>query len=191
MHMSSLPQMPPNTNICSPVLLQSRKDKERLKQKHKKRPDSPSSILTPPVVPTADKVLLPTAQRDGHSSGRQGVRGQGEPGTWAPPQLQVNVPLLPTATPSTPQPHQSFIFRRVGVGGEYHSTCWLPDVHFCLCPDTEPQHWALVCGYTLSFLILQALEPILQEIGREDPLSRIPLPLHLFSLSGRCPQPVT
>ncbi|EPY87178.1 hypothetical protein CB1_000261034 [Camelus ferus] len=34
----------------------SRKDKERLKQKHKKRPESPSSILTPPVVPTADKV---------------------------------------------------------------------------------------------------------------------------------------
>ncbi|XP_047398927.1 protein AF-17 isoform X3 [Sciurus carolinensis] len=34
----------------------SRKDKERLKQKHKKRPESPPSILTPPVVPTADKV---------------------------------------------------------------------------------------------------------------------------------------
>lgn len=39
---------------------QSRKDKERLKQKHKKRPESPPSILAPPVVPTADKVLLPT-----------------------------------------------------------------------------------------------------------------------------------
>ncbi|MBZ3868947.1 Protein AF-17 [Sciurus carolinensis] len=34
----------------------SQKDKERLKQKHKKRPESPPSILTPPVVPTADKV---------------------------------------------------------------------------------------------------------------------------------------
>lgn len=54
------------------------------------------------------------------AGGRQGVRGQGEPGTWAPPQLQVNVPLLPTSTPSTPQPHQSFTIRRVGVGGEHH-----------------------------------------------------------------------
>ncbi|KAI2582591.1 MLLT6, PHD finger containing [Homo sapiens] len=40
----------------------SRKDKERLKQKHKKRPESPPSILTPPVVPTADK------PRRGHQS---------------------------------------------------------------------------------------------------------------------------
>lgn len=39
----------------------SRKDKERLKQKHKKRPESPPSILTPPVVPTADKVSSATA----------------------------------------------------------------------------------------------------------------------------------
>lgn len=62
-----LPQMPPNTNIWSLFLPQSRKDKERLKQKHKKRPESPPSILTPPVVPTADKVLLPTdtQQREG------------------------------------------------------------------------------------------------------------------------------
>ncbi|GAB1296751.1 Myeloid/lymphoid or mixed-lineage leukemia; translocated to, 6 [Apodemus speciosus] len=38
----------------------SRKDKERLKQKHKKRPESPPSILAPPVVPTADKVSSAT-----------------------------------------------------------------------------------------------------------------------------------
>lgn len=54
-----LPQMSLNTNIWSLFLPQSRKDKERLKQKHKKRPESPPSILTPPVVPTADKVRLP------------------------------------------------------------------------------------------------------------------------------------
>lgn len=45
-------------NVWSPFPPQSRKDKERLKQKHKKRPESPPSILTPPVVPTADKVPL-------------------------------------------------------------------------------------------------------------------------------------
>lgn len=50
----------PTTQIWSLLPPQSRKDKERLKQKHKKRPESPPSILTPPVVPTADKVLLPT-----------------------------------------------------------------------------------------------------------------------------------
>lgn len=61
----------PNTNTWSPLLPQSRKDKERLKQKHKKRPESPPSILTPPVVPTADKVLLPIPRRDGHDSGRE------------------------------------------------------------------------------------------------------------------------
>ncbi|XP_005394333.2 PREDICTED: protein AF-17 isoform X3 [Chinchilla lanigera] len=33
----------------------SRKDKERLKQKHKKRPESPASILTAPAAPAADK----------------------------------------------------------------------------------------------------------------------------------------
>ncbi|VFV42437.1 low quality protein: protein [Lynx pardinus] len=43
----------------------SRKDKERLKQKHKKRPESPPSILTPPVVPTADKVP-PSASSSSH-----------------------------------------------------------------------------------------------------------------------------
>lgn len=53
-HVSNSPSM----NIWSPFPPQSRKDKERLKQKHKKRPESPPSILTPPVVPTADKVLL-------------------------------------------------------------------------------------------------------------------------------------
>ncbi|XP_054986588.1 protein AF-17 isoform X3 [Sorex araneus] len=42
----------------------SRKDKERLKQKHKKRPESPPSTLTPPVVPTADKV--PSASASSH-----------------------------------------------------------------------------------------------------------------------------
>lgn len=61
----------PNTNIWPSVLPQSRKDKERLKQKHKKRPESPPSILSPPVVPTADKVLLPTPRRDDHSRGRE------------------------------------------------------------------------------------------------------------------------
>ncbi|MXQ93154.1 hypothetical protein E5288_WYG003676 [Bos mutus] len=48
----------------------SRKDKERLKQKHKKRPESPS-ILTPPVVPTADKVPLLTPRRGSRGCGRE------------------------------------------------------------------------------------------------------------------------
>uniref|UniRef100_A0A2K5F4X0 MLLT6, PHD finger containing n=1 Tax=Aotus nancymaae TaxID=37293 RepID=A0A2K5F4X0_AOTNA len=54
----------------------SRKDKERLKQKHKKRPESPPSILTPPVVPTADK------PRRGHQSlTNHGIWGFG---CWLP-----------------------------------------------------------------------------------------------------------
>uniref|UniRef100_A0A2I3RWH4 MLLT6, PHD finger containing n=1 Tax=Pan troglodytes TaxID=9598 RepID=A0A2I3RWH4_PANTR len=54
----------------------SRKDKERLKQKHKKRPESPPSILTPPVVPTADK------PRRGHQSPTN--HGIGSLGCWLP-----------------------------------------------------------------------------------------------------------
>lgn len=57
-HMSWLTSFKQPVNTCSPFPFQSRKDKERLKQKHKKRPESPPSILTPPVVPTADKVPL-------------------------------------------------------------------------------------------------------------------------------------
>ncbi|XP_047614734.1 protein AF-17 isoform X3 [Phacochoerus africanus] len=49
----------------------SRKDKERLKQKHKKRPESPSSILTPSVVPTADKVSSSASSTSHHEAGTQ------------------------------------------------------------------------------------------------------------------------
>ncbi|XP_077635475.1 protein AF-17-like isoform X3 [Crocuta crocuta] len=49
----------------------SRKDKERLKQKHKKRPESPPSILTPPVVPTADKVPSSASSSSHHEASTQ------------------------------------------------------------------------------------------------------------------------
>ncbi|XP_037347784.1 protein AF-17 isoform X3 [Talpa occidentalis] len=49
----------------------SRKDKERLKQKHKKRPESPPSILTPPVVPTADKVSSSASSSSHHEASTQ------------------------------------------------------------------------------------------------------------------------
>ncbi|XP_068385649.1 protein AF-17 isoform X3 [Eschrichtius robustus] len=49
----------------------SRKDKERLKQKHKKRPESPPSILTPPVVPTADKVSSSAPSSSHHEASTQ------------------------------------------------------------------------------------------------------------------------
>uniref|UniRef100_A0A2K6F7T3 MLLT6, PHD finger containing n=1 Tax=Propithecus coquereli TaxID=379532 RepID=A0A2K6F7T3_PROCO len=62
----------------------SRKDKERLKQKHKKRPESPPSILTPPVVPAADKVLLP------HSGGMVGMGW----GYWWPDTEDLSTGLL-------------------------------------------------------------------------------------------------
>ncbi|XP_075417843.1 protein AF-17 isoform X2 [Tenrec ecaudatus] len=49
----------------------SRKDKERLKQKHKKRPESPPSILTLPVVPTADKVSSSASSSSHHEASSQ------------------------------------------------------------------------------------------------------------------------
>ncbi|XP_023381316.1 protein AF-17 isoform X6 [Pteropus vampyrus] len=49
----------------------SRKDKERLKQKHKKRPESPPSILTPPMVPTADKVSSSASSSSHHEASTQ------------------------------------------------------------------------------------------------------------------------
>ncbi|XP_024897305.1 protein AF-17 isoform X6 [Pteropus alecto] len=49
----------------------SRKDKERLKQKHKKRPESPPSILTPPMVPTADKVSSSASSTSHHEASTQ------------------------------------------------------------------------------------------------------------------------
>lgn len=59
-HMSTvdLLQITPVSVSGHVSLPQSRKDKERLKQKHKKRPESPPSVLAQPVVPTADKVPL-------------------------------------------------------------------------------------------------------------------------------------
>ncbi|XP_052053866.1 protein AF-17 isoform X5 [Apodemus sylvaticus] len=49
----------------------SRKDKERLKQKHKKRPEPPPSILAPPVVPTADKVSSATTSSHHEASAQE------------------------------------------------------------------------------------------------------------------------
>lgn len=66
----SSPRLFPSISVWSLLPPQSRKDKERLKQKHKKRPESPS-ILTPPVVPAADKVARLTPRRGGHGSGRE------------------------------------------------------------------------------------------------------------------------
>ena len=66
----SSPRLFPSISVWSLLPPQSRKDKERLKQKHKKRPESPS-ILTPPVVPTADKVPLLTPRRGSQGSGRE------------------------------------------------------------------------------------------------------------------------
>lgn len=95
-HGSSSPRAPRSTScthVPSLLPLQSRKDKERLKQKHKKRPESPPSILTPPVVPTADKVLLPTGRSQDMPS-VLGWRGESQStqGTPAPfPWLQIHV----------------------------------------------------------------------------------------------------
>ncbi|XP_012933090.1 protein AF-17 isoform X2 [Heterocephalus glaber] len=49
----------------------SRKDKERLKQKHKKRPESPASTLTPPVGPAADKVSSSASSSSHHEASTQ------------------------------------------------------------------------------------------------------------------------
>ncbi|XP_011723672.1 protein AF-17 isoform X5 [Macaca nemestrina] len=68
----SVPCSCPSVQLCPRwTPLQSRKDKERLKQKHKKRPESPPSILTPPVVPTADKVSSSASSSSHHEASTQ------------------------------------------------------------------------------------------------------------------------
>lgn len=107
-------------------------------------------------------------------------------------QLQVTVPLFPappplqsllllcfSAPPITDQPGG------VGWGRGCCPACLLPDVYICLCPDGEPQHWALVCGYST-----QAGSP---SSGAHFPRDRQRGTLHSqpSPTSGHCPDPVS
>lgn len=112
-------------------------------------------------------------------------------GFWAPHAASGYCASVPRPTllhslllPYAPQPHQS-LTNQEGWGRGCCPACWLPDVYICLCPDGEPQHWALVCGYST-----QAGSP---SSGAHFPRDRQrgTLRSQPSPTSGHCPDPVS